>query len=642
MAKLRKAPTTSTTNTPALELLLDFTDNEKDRPRKDKKKGAKEEKQEKEREKFAKGIIAQREKQSSVNSHRTPPPQSPPDEEEEKKLLGGLLRFRTRSKERKAAAKQALQKVSSDAQTSVPLAPARLQTPPPLPIATRFARANEEVSFRLQPSETSHGGYGSSSDTHDIYPRPRDRSSRFERPHPVWRSGPSTLGNVGNASSREEKEKVLPAERHALPPNQSIFDRQPAKRPLRIDVSNTATPTVNMEAVNKYYGITTERAHTPAPSTPVPQSHLALAQALEPAESRPLQHLKNTSSIFTPTVPSSPSPFLVPSPNPAQAEFGVQLRAKRGRMNIPPPLEQGFVLPKRVTGSFNPPPTPPPTMDLPPIPTNIPEGPQRTSPYSLVPPSSMRPPSASPLRMNMSHPNLRVEPSTPSPLSLSHQERPAHQTSLDSGISRPVSPLRSLSPVQRGKTPAFPARPVTPTRPVTPSRQGQAGSPLPSSPRPAGKAGSGDSGYRRPEYDPTMPPARKSSVSNEDRLFIRPSRSQLFLKSSTDAYPGQEDQSYNNNADMGGPVPPARKRSLRKTNNNQSGYDSDGSSSRYSRDTYYGRETAYFDDQNMPPLPHLSNMPPLPQQRDFGDMERERKAGRERLVRMLANGGREF
>jgi hypothetical protein len=101
-------------------------------------------------------------------------------------------------------------------------------------------------------------------------------------------------------------------------------------------------------------------------------------------------------------------------------------------------------------------------------------------------------------------------------------------------------------------------------------------------------------------------------------------------------------QSYSSGGDDPiSPVPPARKRSVRKSNYNQSGYDSDDASSRYSRDTYYGRETAYFDDQNMPPLPLPSDMPPLPV-RDFGDMERERKAGRERLLRMLATDGRDL
>jgi hypothetical protein len=87
---------------------------------------------------------------------RTTPPQSPPDDEEDKKLLDGLLRFRTRLKERKAAAKQAVQKVSMESFSSMPPLPKPL-TPPPLPIATRFARPREEISFRPQASESSHG-----------------------------------------------------------------------------------------------------------------------------------------------------------------------------------------------------------------------------------------------------------------------------------------------------------------------------------------------------------------------------------------------------------------------------------------------------------------------------------------------------
>ncbi|KIM31330.1 hypothetical protein M408DRAFT_21388 [Serendipita vermifera MAFF 305830] len=668
LAKLRKTPTASTTNTPALELLLDFGDSERDQsPRKDgnKKKSSKQEKEQ--REKFAKGILAQ---QREKHRH-TPPPQSPAggEAEEEKKLLGGLLRFRTRSKERKTAAKEALQKLSPDgvqnpapSQTAPPPPPQRQETLPPLPIATRFARPKEEVSFRPQPSESSHGGY--SSDIHDAYPRPRDRSSRFERPHPVWRSGTSSLGHMTNISTKEEREKTLPAERHALPPTQSIFDREPARRPSRIDTSNSngAPTVVDMDVVNKYYGITPERTHTPTPpaavAPAVPKSHLALAQALEPVETRPLQQLKNTGLAVTPSAPASPSPFIVPSPDPVQTEFSVQTRTKRGRMNIPPALEPGFVMPKRMTGAFNPPPTPPPTMELPPIPTNVPEQssplPPRLSPYSQAPPSSMKPPPASPLRMNMSHPNLRIEPSTPSPLSLSHQERPPRSPSQDYGMPRPTSPMRSLSPVQRGKTPAFPARPVTPTRPITPTRQGLAGSPLPASPRPAAKAGSGDSGYRRPQYDPSAPipmyRPRKSSASNEDLYQLRPSRSQTNLRPSTaDAYVGSPSQAdnqplanSNNSADgFGSGGAPVRKRSVRRNNYNQSGYDSDDTSSRYSRDTYYGRETAYFDDQNMPPLPNQGDMPPLPN-RDFQDMELERRAGREKLIRMLANSGNRF
>jgi hypothetical protein len=200
----------------------------------------------------------------------------------------------------------------------------------------------------------------------------------------------------------------------------------------------------------------------------------------------------------------------------------------------------------------------------------------------------------------------------------------------ESGIAPPASPLRSLSPVQRGKTPAFPARPVTPTR-----------QPQVSSPSSPSRGGNGV-GYRR-EYDPSVPVPRsqKSSLSTEEKGFLRPSRSQQQLaRNNPDQYPIPPHGDMQLYSD-GGPVPPARKRSVRKSNYNQSGYDSDDASSRYSRDTYYGRETTYFDDQNMPPLPLPTDVPPLPQ-RDFGDMERERKAGRERLVRMLANGGRDI
>jgi hypothetical protein len=626
--KLKKLQHTPTENTPGTEFHLDFmTDVE----RKSKKKGLRQDfKSEKEWEKFAKGVaITQHDKkikELSIPSReltRSTPPMSAP-EDEEKKLLGGLLRFRTKSRERKAAAKQVVHQVALEPSRSSPVP--RNHTPPPLPIAERFARATEKLSFRPQVRESgsSHGGgtsvgHGSttSTDTHD-YPRPRDRSSRFERPHPVWRSGPSTMGHYRSSPSRDTDEKTLPAERHAFPPNQTIFDREPV-RLARVN-EQEKTGGVDMEAVNKYYGITPTMESSPAVSPERPsQSPLTKTSALSKLESQRSLEKMPSVQLERATSNRSPSPKTVTPPNPERSQSPVQPREPRGRMRIPPALDPTKLPPKRLNGAFYPPPTPPPTTELPPIPQQLTV--PAESPALLYPgaPNAMRSIPPSPMGMRSPSPNLNVPPSPAARLSPGDTGRTGL---MPQEINRPVSPMRSASPMQRGKMPAFPSRPITPTRqPHTPSPQpGQGPQEV----------------HHRPNYShPEKNTSRGSSFEREP--YLRPIRSEqqmpptqqnrffspLFAQNAAES---QERPSTDGQ-------PPARKRSLRRTPN-QSGYDSDDAESRYSRDTFYGRDTAYFDDSNMPPLP--GSVPPVPN-RDFGDMENERKAGRERLVRMLAS-----
>jgi len=597
-------------SSPPMELRLDFsTDFELSRIPRERKKSLPEE--QKLRDKSP-GVKKSKDRSNRLheNGAHASPVTTPDDEE--KGLLGGLLRFRTRSKERKAAAKQALQQIAESRTRSPAPKP---QTPPPLPIAERFARLQkEDVSFRhqVQESESSHGGTTSvghtgtspgdpittsqgSADTHDVYPRPRDRSSRYARPHPVWRSGPaSTVGRNPTVASGEGS-VTLPPERHAYPPNQTIFDREPVKAPIN---NPTGTPVIDMEAVNKYYGITPVAT---IPSAPSPQSRFALTQALAPVESNPQEDLSTprlTPGVMTPV---SPSPFIVPSPDPTQVDFGVRKREKPGRMNKPPALNPTHVASRRKMAQFIPPPTPPPTMELPPIPTDVP-----------LPLASLRPPLTSPLAARSPSPNMRMGSASPLPPRDSDRFGVATQENRN---ERQNSPMRSAStyqraasPVQRGKTPAFPMRPITPTRPISPTKRPQGQAPLRQEQVyvPSRRQGSDPSEMARP---------RRSSLNEQDLAPLRPD-----IRAEQDTLQ---------------PVAIPRRRSTRRSNN-QSGYDSDETASRYSRDTYYGRETAYFDDQNMPPLPGVEEpLPPLP--RDFGNLEQERKAGRERLLQFLAS-----
>lgn len=644
--KLRKAQPVATS--PPLELRLEFsTDFEKElgkQPLRERKASLIEEG--KKREKSP--ATPRREKKAKdVSRSHTSSPTAALDEED-KGILGGLLRFRTKSKERKAAAKQALQQVATGGVPRTTTPPIRNHTPLPLPIAERFVRPKDEVAFRpqIRESASSHGGTSvgheksgsdaGSVDAH-VHLRPRDRSSRYERPHPVWRSGPTTIGRVGTVNPGEGA-KSLPAEVHVPPPNQTIFDREPV-RSQRAETS-LSTPKIDMDEVNKYYGITPQPspiATTPPtiPATPTPQSQFALAQALAPAEA-PKTVEPHTPHSTTP-VPPSPSPYIVPSPAPDQAGFGVQKRERRGRMHIPLAADAAFIPPRRKTGPINPPPTPPPMTELPPIPTDIP-------PSS----ASLRLPISSPLASRSPSPGMRMASTVPGgfPPPPPYTERPgtlatdymnARPTSPPTSRPRsasPVAPMRAVSPVQRGKTPAFPVRPITPTRPITstnravsPTRQPQ-GRTSPVSP----KNGPGQNlSYllnRRPSVDrqerQEYARPRRSSLNENDLVVLR---QQQARQQASQPIPRSKPL-YN--ASTG------TRKSLRRSQF-QSGYDSDDADSKYSRDTYYGRETAYFDDQNMPPLPGMGgDVPPVPK-RDLSNVEMERQAGRERLLRFLAS-----
>ncbi|KAG8868380.1 hypothetical protein FRC20_003505 [Serendipita sp. 405] len=596
--KLRKVQTPGATTPVSEGLRSGFsTDTERDpgSPLDMKSKGRKDEA--KEREKFGKALENQRAKASPRIGRGERPVQT--DDEEKKQLLSGLLRFRTRSKERKAAAKQAMNQSSTPPPPpEVMPIPSRTQSPPPpLPIAGKFVRKVEDINFRPNPRESgsSHGGttsvgHGSntSSDANDYYPRPRDRSSRYERPHPAWRTGPSTLGNVGLASLRVGNSDLPPPpEVVAYPPGQSVFD-----------------------------------------------------------------------------LPVSPSPYIVPSPNPSQMEFlpPAQPREKRGRTNVPPALDPSLVNPRRfmmTAGDPIPPPTPPPTTELPPIPAEF-SSPSASSsrPSPMSPPQQQRtmlsPPGLragppSPLGMRSSSPNLSG-PNTPR-LTPTYSQRPG--TAPQEGApSSSLSP-RPVSPMQRGKMSPFPSRPITPTRPITPVRRPQ--SPpkhevqplqLPQRTPVTSPERSQTGGYlvnRRPEFGAAdNSQVQERSYGGREDVFTRPSEDSGYSTIPAPARSRTVDTGNNKRAPFlaasGGNQYEgvARKRSQRRSNY-QSGYDSDDTDSRYSRDTYYGRETAYFDDQNMPPLPGTGpNIPPLPT-KNFTNMEVERQEGRARLIRMLAS-----
>lgn len=621
-------------SSPPLELRLDFgTDIEITRRSREHKRPLPEE--QKPREKSP-AIGGKKSKDRSQQGYESSTQRSSPmPGEEEKGLLGGLLRFRTRSKERKAAAKQALQQVAEPYRSMTPPIRSNSTPPPPLPIALRFARQQDELSFRppkVPESESSHGGATSVGHTDTSighqsattqgsseapYPRPRDRSSRYERPHPVWRNGPTSTIGKNPTVPLDEAAVSVPQERHAYPPNQTIFDREPVK-PSRVPISNNpSTPAIDMEAVNKYYGITPVTSNTPVatiPATPSPQSRFALAQALASTELRVPENPATPRLTPTTMAPASPSPYIVPSPDPTQEEFTVRKREKPGRMNKPPALDPVLVASRRKMALAHiPPPSPPPTMELPPIPTDFPP------PSS----SSLRPPFPSPLATARSpSPNMRMGSTGLSAPPPPYSERSATATPevgvrSASPMYRPVSPPnppRAASPIQRGKTPAFPIRPVTPTtRPMTPNREPQPQAHVKQTSPVATRSNQPFLLNRRPDYGvPEFARPRRSSLNEQD---LAPLRGNLLA------------------AETHQPVAIPRKRSLRR-GNRQSGYDSDDAESRYSRDTYYGRDTAYFDDQNMPPLPG-EPMPELP--RDFGNLEQERKAGRERLLKFLSS-----
>ncbi|KAG8832944.1 hypothetical protein FRC17_000273 [Serendipita sp. 399] len=679
--KLRKAQTPIAT-TPASEPLRSGfdTDTEKDGDSPQDMKNKRRKDEAKEREKSAKGVEAVQQVKRGKGSPRIGRDERPAqtDDDEKKQLLGGLLRFRTRSKERKAAAKQGPNQVTPPLPEIIPSKP---RTPPPLPIAQRFVRNVDEIAFRphARESGSSHGGttsvgHGSSTsiDTHD-YPRPRDRSSRYERPHPAWRTGPSTLGNMGlNTLRVGNSDQPPPPEVYTYPPGQTIFDREPVKPQLRVDTSkqtsaSTEAPSaIDVDALNRYYGIAPADPVPVVPSAPSPSSHVALAQALTPLDVVPNELKSNSRSTPVPgtPVPVSPSPYIVPSPNPSQMEFlpPAQPRERRGRLNVPPALDPGLMSPRRFkkpTGESIPPPTPPPTTELPPIPPEFsspPASSSRPSPLSpqqqrsRLSPPVVRPGPPSPLGMRSSSPNLSG--TTTLGFSPANSQRPG--TAPQEGApSSSLSP-RPVSPLQRGKTSPFPSRPITPTRPITPVRRPQSPQQQLSQPTQQRAAlGSPErtqmGGYllnRRPEYDPIDSNQMRERPHDVKDVFTRPSEDSLgpspipassrlrmggFGNAQQTAYMSPRVNNQNDSAPTF-----ARKRSQRRSNY-QSGYDSDDTDSRYSRDTYYGRETAYFDDQNMPPLPGMEgNVPPLPT-RNFSDMEQERQAGRARLIRMLAS-----
>lgn len=615
---------------------------EKDRLKQEKKAKKEREKVEKGREKQEKLAAKEKEKEKKAKDAQERGRTSSSAEDDDKKK--GFMRFRLKSRERKTA-ENGPTPVLEDTVPSLPTIP---QAPAMLPIADKFARDGEVISLSELPrdSQSSNGVDA------DLPLRPRGRVSRYERPHPAWRTS-FTAGHPIRGLDKEEPETVLPREIHALPPGQTPEDRsrRPSAQPIVDEAPQELQPSVDPDIIRQYYGLpppspnpapveTEVPARTPSPTFAnlTPAAHKSLQQGLKLATADLSPKGSPPRSSPTKATQSESSPYIIPSPEPTQHAFNfpppskqpIASMAKRGGIHFaaPPPLNVGLPLPRRANDPNNPPPTPPPTTGLPPTPpeadagllspnqpTRVPS-PRSPGPYGRAGPM-LGSRAASPA-LRPSSPNVRV----PSP------------------GSRPSSPLRPPGTATgaggslRGRASPFPTKPV-----VKPS-------------------GTGNYLLNR-RVDVSVPgsPLRTAKVTFTDTRMFEGRHSEEYEDLVVRVHAGLEDPQHATLA------PPSRRDVRRSRDGHRrsahaGGYESDGADteSRLSLDTYYGQNTLHSGDggDGDAQFSFLGEKEREEAMRQFpmsaggirgaalDNIEHEREQGRERLVRLLVGQRNRF
>ena len=611
---------------------------DKDRLKQEKKAKKEREKVEKGREKQEKLTAKEKEKEKKAKDAQERGRTSSSAEDEEKKK--GFMRFRLKSRERKTAENSPVP-VLEDTVPSLPTIP---QAPAILPIAGKFARDGDVISVSELPrdSQSSNGVDA------DFHPRLKARVSRYERPHPAWRTS-YTAGHALRGLDKEEPESVLPAEVYALPPGQTPEDRsrRPSVQPIVDETPQEEQPSVDAEIIRQYYGLPPP---TPAPvETETPERGPSPTFAdLTPAAQKSLQQvLKLTTTDLSPkgspprssptkATQSEPSLYIIPSPDPTQHAFKlpapskqpIASLAKRGiHFAAPPPVNIGLPLPRRANDPNNPPPTPPPTTGLPPTPPEADAG-------LLSPNQPARVPSPwSPGRANS--PYGRPGPMLGS-LAMSPTLRPSSpNVRVPSPGSRPSSPLRPPGSAggaggsQRGRASPFPTKPV-----VKPSNTGNY--------------------LLNRRVDVSVPASPLRTAKSDTRVF-EGRHSEEYEELVVRVHAGLEDPQHATLA------PPSRRDIRRSRDGHRSahagGSESDGADteSRHSLDTYYGYSrdgdgdgqfSFHGEKEREEAMRHM----PMPMPMSAGglrgavldDIEHEREQGRERLVRLLVRQGNRF
>lgn len=620
--RLRKAPHPD-------QLLLEAPDPEKGRVKQEKKAKKEREKVEKEREKQEKLAAKEKEKgrkvKDALDRGRT---SSSADDEDKKK---GFMRFRLKSRERKAA-ENGHTPLPEDTVPSIPTIP---KEPAILPIAGKFARDVDIASLSEPPRESQ----STNDPDADSYRHPRARGSRYDRPHPAWRTSFTTIGHPTRGLEKEDPDSVLPPEVHALPPGQSLEDR--SRRPSQATVDEPfqeIQPSVDPEIIRQYYGLppptsaivetgALEKDPSPTFANLAPAAQKSLQQALTLSTTNLPPKGSSPRSSPTKATPSDLSPYIVPSPVstqqvfniPASSKHPVASLGKRGGIQFvaPPPVNVGLPLPRRANDPNNPPPTPPPTTGLPPTP---PEADGRL----LLPNQPARGPSPwSPSRANSPYERAGVmlipRPTSPSLRPSSPSMR------VPSPISRPSSPLRPPGTAagtggsQRGRASPFPTKPVG--------------------------AGNYLLNRRVDTSAPSTPPRIAKGAFADTRVFdgrLSEDYEDLVVR----VHAGLEDPQQANL------VPFSRRDPRRSKSTPTGGYESDGveTESRHSRDTYYGRNTLYARDGEeqftfLDEKEREEAMRQMPmsavgiRKAALDDIEHEREQGRERLLRLLVAQG---
>ena len=320
--RLRKAPHPD-------QLLLEPSEPEKGRVKQEKKAKKEREKVEKEREKQEKLATKEKEKVKKAKDAQDRGRTSSSAEDEDKKK--GFMRFRLKSRERKAA-ENGHTPVPEDTVPSIPTIP---KEPAILPIAGKFARDVDVASLSEPPRESQ----STNDPDGDSYRHPRARGSRYDRPHPAWRTS-FTIGHPTRALDKEDPEGVLPPEVYALPPGQSLEDR--SRRPSQPTVDEAFQEmqlSVDPEIIRQYYGL------PPPTSAPVETEALEKNPSptfanLIPAAQKSLQQALTLSTTNLPPKGSSPrssptkathsdlSPYIVPSPGSTHQVFNIPASSK--------------------------------------------------------------------------------------------------------------------------------------------------------------------------------------------------------------------------------------------------------------------------------------------------------------------------
>ena len=549
------------------------------------------------------------------------------------------MRFRLKSRERKAAENSHIPVPAPE--DTVPSLPTIPKEPAILPIADKFTR-DVDVASLSEPPRESQSTNGLDSDS---YRPPRARGSRYERPHPAWRTS-YTVGHSNRVLDKEELDGELPPEIYTLPPGQTSEDR--SRRPSQPSVDDAfqeTQPSVDPEIIRQYYGLPLPApAPVPVPAqTGAPERNPSPTFAnLTPAAQKSLQQALTLSTTNLPPKAFSPrssptkaahsdlsplSPYIVPSPGLPQHAFSIPASfkqpiasmAKRGGIQFvaPPPVNVGLPLPRRANDPNNPPPTPPPTTGLPPTP---PEADSRL----LSPNQPARLPSPrSPGRSNSPYERAGVMLSS---RATSPSLRPSSPNMrVPSPISRPSSPLRPPGTATgtggslRGRTSPFPTKPV------------------------------GTGNYllnRRVDASvPSTPPRAAKRAFTDTRVFegrLSEDYEDLVVR----MHAGLEDPQQANLA------PFSRRETRNRRSTYTGGYESDGADteSRHSLDTYYGRNTLYARDgedqfsfpdekEREEAMRHMPMSAGGVQKAVLGDIEHEREQGRERLLRLLVAQG---